>query len=153
MKGFRMDASFVLIKKDGQRRVFPLVAGLTVIGRRPDCDLRIPLMEVSRRHCQLDSHGGLFTLRDLGSSNGTYVNGEKIEEAQLRPGDHIQVGPLTFVLEVGAAAAAVEGAPGADATKPGDKKANLISDEDFFAELGQIEDLKSGSATEFPSES
>jgi pSer/pThr/pTyr-binding forkhead associated (FHA) protein len=147
------DASFVLIKKDGSRRVFLLGAGVTVIGRRSDCDLRIPLMDVSRRHCQLDRHSGLFALRDLGSSNGTFVNGEKIEEAQLKPGDHIQIGPLTFVLEVGAAAlptgAQEAGIPQSAKGEPG-KAVRPMSDEEFFADLGQIEDPKGGSSTEFP---
>ena len=150
MKGPEMDASFVLIKKDGQRRTFPLAAGVTVIGRRPNCDLRIPLMDVSRRHCQLDRNGGLFTLRDLGSSNGTFVNGERIEEAQLKPGDHIQIGPLTFVLEVGAAAAPT--GPEAAAAKPAGagQPVTEISDDDFFAKIGPIEDPKGGSSTEIP---
>jgi pSer/pThr/pTyr-binding forkhead associated (FHA) protein len=149
-----MGASFVLIKKDGQRRVFPLVAGITIIGRHPNCDLRIPLMEISRRHCQLDCHGGLFSIRDLGSVNGTFVNGERIEETQLKPGDHIQIGQLTFVLEIGVAATSqVSEKP---AAKPAEsspaKPVNQISDDDFFASIGNIEDLKSGSATEFPVE-
>jgi pSer/pThr/pTyr-binding forkhead associated (FHA) protein len=144
-----MDASFVLIKKDGQRKVFPLAAGITIIGRHPNCDLRIPLMEISRRHCQLDCHGGLFVLRDLGSSNGTFVNGERIEESQLKPGDHIQIGQVTFVLEVGIAA--MPKSPETSAVPPA-KAVDKISDDDFFASIGNIEDLKSGSATEFPAE-
>ena len=145
-----MDARFVLIKTDGQRRSFSLTSGVTVIGRRADCDLRIPLMEVSRRHCQLDRNEGLFTLRDLGSFNGTFVNGERIEESNLKPGDHIQIGPLTFLLEVGNSTADAK-EPETAAPKP--DSAKQISDDDFFAELGEFEDLKSGSATEFPSES
>jgi pSer/pThr/pTyr-binding forkhead associated (FHA) protein len=148
MKGQTMDMHLVLIKKDGQRRAFPLVAGLSIIGRHPNCDLRIPLMEISRRHCQIDCHNGLFALRDLGSFNGTFVNGERIEETQLKPGDHIQIGPLTFVLET---AAAAEKPPETAKTKP-NQPANQISDDDFFDSLGNIEDLKSGSATEFPTE-
>jgi pSer/pThr/pTyr-binding forkhead associated (FHA) protein len=150
-----MGASFVLIKKDGQRRAFPLSSGITIIGRHPNCDLRIPLMDISRRHCQVDCHNGLFGLRDLGSSNGTFVNGERIEETQLKPGDHIQIGQLTFVLEIGDAA--VPKPPDKPATKPVEnappvKPANQISDDDFFASIGNIEDLKSGSSTEFPVE-
>ena len=149
-----MGASFVLIKKDGQRRAFPLASGITIIGRHPNCDLRIPLMEISRRHCQLDCHSGLFSLRDLGSSNGTFVNGERIEETQLKPGDHIQIGQLTFVLEIGAAAEPkVPETPAAKPVEGGPAKpVSQISDDDFFASIGNIEDLKSGSATEFPAE-
>jgi pSer/pThr/pTyr-binding forkhead associated (FHA) protein len=149
-----MAASFVLIKKDGQRRAFPLAAGITIIGRHPNCDLRIPLMDISRRHCQIDCHGGLFSLRDLGSANGTFVNGERVEETQLKPGDHIQIGQVTFMLEVGVATEPKT--PEKPAVKPAEsspaKPVNQISDDDFFASIGNIEDLKSGSATEFPAE-
>ena len=145
-----MGASLVLIKKDGQRRAFPLAAGITIIGRHPNCDLRIPLMEISRRHCQVNYRNGLFGLRDLGSANGTFVNGERIEETQLKPSDHIQIGQLTFVLEVGVAAEEKPAAKPAE-TSPA-KPVNQISDDDFFASIGNIEDLKSGSATEFPVE-
>ena len=84
-----MGANFVLIKKDGQRRVFPLAAGITIIGRHPNCDLRIPLMEISRRHCQVDCHNGLFSLRDLGSSNGTFL--------RIRDGRSIPSGTLVLM--------------------------------------------------------
>ena len=48
-----MDVNLVLFKKDGSQETFPMPSSITVIGRRDDCDLRIPLADVSRRHCEL----------------------------------------------------------------------------------------------------
>jgi len=95
-----MDAALVLFKKDGSHKVFPLPSSITVIGRRGDCDLRIPLMAVSRRHCQLNQNEDTVKIRDLGSRNGTYLNDERIDEATVRAGDYLKIGPLVFMLQI-----------------------------------------------------
>ena len=95
-----MQAVLVMFRSDGDRRSFSLTRDITVIGRREDCDLRIPLGEVSRKHCRLVRDGDSLRLEDLGSSNGTYHNGQRVQEAILSPGDSIQVGPLVFVLQI-----------------------------------------------------
>ncbi|MCX5645762.1 MAG: FHA domain-containing protein [Phycisphaerae bacterium] len=97
-----MNASLVLLKKNGGHKTFPLAGNVTVIGRRDDCDLRIPLPMVSRRHCQLSLNGSAMELRDLGSRGGTFVNGKKVEDqtATVRAGDYIRIGPLTFVCQI-----------------------------------------------------
>ena len=95
-----MNVSLVLCRKDGAMKGFPLESSVTVIGRQQECDLCIPLMIVSRRHCQLNRDGGELRVRDLGSRNGTYVNGQKVEEASLNPGDELHVGPLKFAVQV-----------------------------------------------------
>ena len=84
---------------------------MTVIGRREDCDLRIPLGEVSRKHCRILRDGDSLKLEDLGSSNGTFLNGSRVQEALLSPGDTIQVGPVVFVLQV-------DGVPSDDELSP-----------------------------------
>ena len=89
-----------MFRSDGDRRSFSLTRDITVIGRREDCDLRIPLGEVSRKHCRLVRDGDSLRLEDLGSSNGTYHNSQRVQEAILSPGDSIQVGPLVFVLQI-----------------------------------------------------
>ena len=58
-----MNASLVLLKKNGGCKAFPLAGNVTVIGRRGDCDLRIPLPTVSRRHCQLSLNNSTVELR------------------------------------------------------------------------------------------
>ena len=95
-----MDVALVLFKKDGSRKVFPLLSNITVLGRRGDCDLRIPLMAVSRRHCQLNQNEDTVKIRDLGSRNGTYVNDERVDEATVRGGDYLKIGPLVFMLQI-----------------------------------------------------
>ncbi len=89
-----------MFRSDGERRSFSLSRDITVIGRREDCDLRIPLGDVSRKHCRLLRDNEGFHLEDLGSSNGTYHNGQRVQEVGLSAGDSIQIGPVVFVLQV-----------------------------------------------------
>ena len=95
-----MDVNLVLFKKSGSQKIFPLPSSVTVIGRRRDCDLHIPVMSVSRRHCQLSYNEGVLKIRDLGSRNGTYLNSKLIDEAAVQAGDSIGIGPLTFVFQI-----------------------------------------------------
>lgn len=91
----------VLVRfKDGERREFPVTEETTVLGRRPECDLRIPTNDVSRQHCQLLLTDDELLVKDLGSSNGTYVNGKRIAETKLSAGDRLVVGPVVFVVQV-----------------------------------------------------
>ncbi|MEL7472449.1 MAG: FHA domain-containing protein [Planctomycetota bacterium] len=94
--------SLVLVRKDGRTQVIPLKKERTIIGRHTGCEIRIPLAAVSRQHCELRiADGGAITARDLGSSNGTFVNKTRIDEGALAPGDVLAVGPVVFVLRVG----------------------------------------------------
>jgi len=89
-----------MFRADGERRSFSIVRDMTVVGRREDCDLRIPLGEVSRKHCRIIKDGEALKLEDLGSSNGTYHNGQRCREATLGPGDTLQIGPVTFMVQI-----------------------------------------------------
>src|SRR3954469_21087659 len=96
-----MGVVMVMFRADQQRRSFSITRDITVVGRREDCDLRIPLGDVSRKHCRIVLDGDSLRLEDLGSSNGTYHNGVRVEkDADLQAGDSIQVGPVVFVLQV-----------------------------------------------------
>ena len=96
-----MDVNLVLFKKDGSQKSFALPSNITVIGRRHDCDLCIPLDEVSRRHCQLDRNNEILEVRDIDSRNGTYLNGRQVNgETPVKAGDYLQVGPLVFQLQI-----------------------------------------------------
>jgi pSer/pThr/pTyr-binding forkhead associated (FHA) protein len=95
-----MDVNLVLFKKDGSQKAFSVPGNITIIGRRHDCDLCIPLKPVSRRHCQLYFNDQGLKVRDLGSRNGTYLNNERIEEASAKAGDYLRIGPLTFLLQI-----------------------------------------------------
>tara|TARA_R110001592_G_scaffold68269_5_gene209153 strand:- start:2678 stop:3604 length:927 start_codon:yes stop_codon:yes gene_type:complete len=68
----------------------------TVIGRDPGCDISLALDYLSRNHVSLEPKNGKLFIEDLNSSNGTYVNGHKVEKAELKPGDKIKLDVLTF---------------------------------------------------------
>jgi len=76
-----MQAVLVMFRNDGERRSFSLSREMTVIGRRQDCDLMIPLGEISRKHCRIIRDSDSLRLEDLGSSNGTFHNGRRVQEA------------------------------------------------------------------------
>jgi len=95
-----MDVNLVMFKPNGQRKDFPLAKPLMVIGRGENCDLRIPLVSVSRRHTEVSVSGGQVKAKDLASSNGTYVNSRRINEAALNAGDRLNVGPIVFTVQI-----------------------------------------------------
>ncbi len=95
-----MDVQLVMFKSSGERKDFPVSGKNTVIGRGEDCDLRIPLLSVSRHHCQLTADGDKLLCRDLGSSNGTYVNNQRVTETDLNAGDRLAVGPVIFTIQI-----------------------------------------------------
>lgn len=95
-----MQVSLVLVKPDGTQVPIDLKHDRSVIGRQTDCQIRIPHDSVSRRHCEVEVSGGAVRARDLGSSNGTYVNRQPIQEMELHAGDVLAVGPAVFVVRV-----------------------------------------------------
>jgi len=95
-----MEIKLVRFRKNGQQQVIQLPSAVTVIGRRRNCDLQIPLNDVSKRHCQINCDDGALKIRDLGSKNGTLLNGLRITEAVVQPGDWIQVGSIGFVFQI-----------------------------------------------------
>jgi pSer/pThr/pTyr-binding forkhead associated (FHA) protein len=95
-----MQVVLVTFKADGERRSFSLPKDITVIGRREDCDIRIPLGEVSRKHCRLIIEVETLRVEDMGSSNGTFLNGARVQEAVVQPGDALQVGSVVFVVQM-----------------------------------------------------
>ncbi len=76
---------------------FRLDGDLTTAGRHPDSDIFLDDVTVSRRHAEFYRHGARFTVRDVGSLNGTYVNRERIEEAELAGGDEVQIGKFRLL--------------------------------------------------------
>jgi pSer/pThr/pTyr-binding forkhead associated (FHA) protein len=96
----RVDVNLVLFKKDGSKKNFSLPSNITIVGRRHDCDLCVPLMVVSRRHCRLSQNNESLKVRDLESRGGTFLNGKRISEATVQAGDYLTVGPLTFLLQI-----------------------------------------------------
>jgi predicted component of type VI protein secretion system len=83
----------------GVAPTIPLQRPVLLIGRHPECDVRIDLGKVSRRHCCVALVYDRVMIRDLGSRNGLRVNGHQVEEAQLYPGDEVAIGPIIYRME------------------------------------------------------
>lgn len=103
-----MNAVLVMFRPDGQRRDFPITKSSTLIGRGEECGMRVPLSQVSRKHCELIQNNGTLKLKDLGSSNGTYVNGKRVLEKKLKAGDRVQVGSVVFTVQIDGAPSQIE---------------------------------------------
>lgn len=95
-----MHVVLVMFRADGERRSFSITRDITVIGRREECDFRIPLGEISRKHCRLVKGENGLSIEDLGSSNGTFCNGQRVQKASVRPGDTVQLGSVVFVVQI-----------------------------------------------------
>src|SRR5947209_3486517 len=90
----------LVVEQGGRRRAFTVRSDKAVLGRARGCAVRIPSAQVSRQHCRLTVEDGLVQIKDLGSVNGTLLNGQKIRGVEyVRPGDNLTVGPVTFVVE------------------------------------------------------
>jgi len=95
-----MTVNLVAFNKKGVRKDFPVSQDASIIGRTTEAQIQVPVQEVSRRHCQISIESGMVRMKDLGSSNGTFVNDHKQGEAILRAGDRLRVGPVTFVIQI-----------------------------------------------------
>jgi pSer/pThr/pTyr-binding forkhead associated (FHA) protein len=88
-------------------RLIPLEEGtpveitkdLILVGRKEDCDLRLDHKSVSKLHCVIVKTDGLLLVRDLGSTNGTRVNGQRVRRAALLPNDQLQVASLRYTVQ------------------------------------------------------
>jgi pSer/pThr/pTyr-binding forkhead associated (FHA) protein len=87
-----------LISSDG--RQFAVAIGSTVIGRGEGAQVRLADVGISRQHARLDYDGSRMVLTDLGSTNGTTVNGNRITAAALQHGDVIQLGTTTLTFRL-----------------------------------------------------
>lgn len=74
---------------------------LTIVGRTEECDLRLNHKSVSKMHCVLVKTDGLVLLRDLGSTNGTRVNGQRVRRAALLPDDQLTIAIFKFRVNLG----------------------------------------------------
>jgi predicted component of type VI protein secretion system len=83
----------------GAAPAIPLQRPVLLIGRHPECDVRIDLPKISRRHCCLALAYDRMMIRDLGSRNGLRVNGLVVDEARLYPGDEVAIGPILYRVE------------------------------------------------------
>ncbi len=89
----------VLIVRSGAQagERFELASDLTRLGRHPDSEISLDDITVSRRHAEVQRVAEGYFVADSGSLNGTYVNQERVERAQLRHGDELQIGKFRLV--------------------------------------------------------
>jgi pSer/pThr/pTyr-binding forkhead associated (FHA) protein len=74
---------------------------LVVVGRHPACDTRLDSLRVSRQHCCMVQENGEVVVRDLGSTNGIRINGQRVEIGRLKVGDELSIAHIRFRLENG----------------------------------------------------
>lgn len=94
-------ARLVLLSEGLTGKTFDLKPELTTVGRLPDNALQIPEASVSSHHCEIQLRGNDLFVRDLGSTNGTFINGEKITEGTVKPGQILRLGMVDMRLETG----------------------------------------------------
>jgi pSer/pThr/pTyr-binding forkhead associated (FHA) protein len=86
----------------GRTREVSIAKEEFLVGRGPDCDLRVNDEDISRHHCLIRVRSQEATLSDLGSSNGTFVNGKRVlSQVVLTSGDEIRVGKCCFLVDLG----------------------------------------------------
>ncbi len=133
-----MDVKLVMFKPNGQRKDLPVSKKLTVLGRGENCEVRIPLDNVSRRHCEISLDGNELKVKDLASSNGTYVNNKRINECSLAAGDRLVIGPVVFTVQI-------DGNPGAiePVKTRGEKESQAAGEEIIELEADSVDDSTS----------
>ena len=130
LRGPRLSGRFA----DGKVGEFPLALA-TTLGRHPNNTLRLVDREVSKEHCVIERMGATYVVRDLNSSNGTFVNGRKVKELRLRDGDEIALGNSRLVFHGGDA-----GGPGQPTHSAGvTVVASAQSMPAFLATVAQLE--------------
>lgn len=100
-----------------------------LVGRHPECDVRIDLPQISRRHCCVALAYDRIVVRDLGSRHGLRVNGRLVDEARIEPGDEIAIGHLIYRLEAGPEPVARPQAGGAPPPAPQPPRADDDDDD------------------------
>lgn len=108
-----MKVSLVVSSGAHQGRTIPITIAEFIIGRDPQCHLRPASQAISKQHCGVVIRNGRVFVKDYGSTNGTQVNGELVQsaEVEVESGASIAVGPLEFTLKVEATAAKADGTP------------------------------------------
>ena len=129
--------SSLVVLQDGKAVTHPLGDGETIVGRHPACTIQVQSNTVSRRHCHITKDGDGYFVEDLGSGNGTFLNGKQVEsKTALKHEDRIEIGPILLRYEADAASRAAGSA--APPTKTGaGVLAETASEVDFEADTDE----------------
>ncbi len=134
-----MNYTLQVVKGRSDVGALRLIDGINSVGRHDDCVIRIRSSQVSRRHCEIFEADDRLMVRDLGSSNGTYVNGKRVLGQQpLNVGDVIGIGGVSLRVDP-----AGGHAPGAGAAEPGSDTAELEAVVDAV-EVDEADDFEVG---------
>lgn len=90
-------ALLVVARGPGAGSRYLLDSDFTTVGRHPDSQIFLDDITVSRRHVEFRRDGNAFSVRDLGSLNGTYVNSDRIDEINLQNGDEVRIGKFRLI--------------------------------------------------------
>lgn len=114
-------AKLVVLSEGYTGRTYELKVDKTTVGRLEDNTFQILEPSVSSHHCEVMLRGHDIVVKDLNSTNGTFINGEKITEAVLKPGQILRLGTIELRLETGGAPAAAAAAAAAGKKPPLDQ--------------------------------
>jgi predicted component of type VI protein secretion system len=129
-----------IVRGRSEANTLKLIDGVNSIGRHDDCLIRIRSAQVSRRHCELYEDGGRLMLRDLGSSNGTFVNGKRVLGQQsLKAGDVLTIGGVTLRVEPITVAAKSDAQPAQGSLRPDTAELDALPVADDDLELEEFE--------------
>ena len=144
-----MDINLIMFKASGQQKSIPMNSESAVLGRGPECGIRVPVDSCSRRQCELKVEDDKLILRDLNSANGTYVNSERVEQTVLTPGDKITLGPVVLTVQINGEPAEVMATQSVNASAPvTDTSEELLSDDDYGLADDPLAALSSVSSTD-----
>ena len=139
-----MAFQLVVVQGRSASQTLKIGASVMTVGRQQDCQLRIASSPVSRKHCQIFEKKGLLLVKDLGSSNGTLVNGKKIADQRvLEPGDELTVGSVKFRVERQEETVLItDGSQAPASVKPGDTAISqaIGGEGDDFIELQDLDE-------------
>ncbi|MDR3108512.1 MAG: FHA domain-containing protein [Planctomycetaceae bacterium] len=131
-----MNVQLVVASGSKEGQTIPIVGAKFIIGRADDCHLKPRSELVSRYHCAIITEGDYVAVRDLGSKNGVFLNGERVSlENEVKSGDKLTIGPLEFYINISVSPVA-------------DKKPKVESIGEAVVRTAEIESEEGTDATE-----
>src|SRR3954463_9885683 len=114
-----VSANFIVKAPSGLEKAYPMRQMTLTIGRSDQCDISVKDSSMSGRHAEIKKSDGDITIRDLGSANGIYLTGERIEQAELFDGDVLRLGQTSIRIDVVGGRARFSGGPRLPTLPPG----------------------------------
>ncbi len=133
----------LVVERGGMRTTFRIEKPVAIIGRARGNAVRIPSALVSRQHCRLRLADGVVQIEDLGSVNGTFLNGKRIVGREaVRPGDQIDVGPVRFCVDYDISLSALEKLPSDEFLEPVENVLDGLADGSLLDEVEELDDVE-----------